>query len=107
MLRRLMGAAGILLAAAAAACGGGEPAAGPAAEAMPAATAIVAAAPTPASAGDALQHHLATKVLETGTQRVAFLLNTQKALVNAPRARISVKHQDGGTVPAGEVTGGV
>ena len=105
MLRRLMGAAGILLAAAAAACGGGGPAAGgPEAEAMPAATAIVAAAPTPAPAGDALQHHLATKVLETGTQRVAFLLNTQKALVNAPQARISVRHQDGAAVPAGEVT---
>ena len=42
----------------------------------------------------AIQSHLATKVLETGTQRVAFLLTTQKALVNAPQARISVARQD-------------
>ena len=45
--------------------------------------------------GDAINSHLATKVLEVGTQRVAFLLSTQKALVNAPQSRITVTHQQG------------
>ena len=39
-----------------------------------------------------IRSHLATKVLEVGSQRVAFLLNTQKALIDAPQARISVAH---------------
>ena len=44
---------------------------------------------------DAIQSHLATKVLEVGTQRVAFLLSTQKALVKAPQSQITVTRQQG------------
>ena len=44
---------------------------------------------------DAISSHLATKLLETGNQRIAFLLSTQKALVNSPSARISLsRHPD-------------
>ena len=56
------------------------------------------------SPGDgAIQSHLATKVLEVGTQRVAFLLNTQKALIKAPEVHISVAPADGSAPPA-EIT---
>ena len=73
-------------------------------------TALVIAAPTAADGSDAdagtdasaIQSHLATKVLETGTQRVAFLLSTSKALVNVPQAQISVARRDG-TVPSAQV----
>ncbi len=51
-----------------------------------------------------LQHHLATRVLEVGTQRVAFLLNTQKALVNAPQVEIAVT-PPGADAPATRLTG--
>ena len=50
-----------------------------------------------------IESHVATKVLEVGTQRVAFLLNTQKALIKAPQVRISVAAVDGSTPPA-EIT---
>ena len=49
-------------------------------------------APTVDPADNAIQSHLATKVLEVGNQRVAFLLNTQKALIDAPQVQISVAH---------------
>lgn len=66
---------------------------GPAATtAQPAAPAAPIQVPTVDPGDAALQHHLATKVLEVGTQRVAFLLNTQKALVNTPHAEITVSH---------------
>ncbi len=55
--------------------------------------------PTVDYSQDAIQPHLATKVLEVGRQRVAFLLSTQKALVNAPQARIVATHQQGSTPP--------
>ena len=50
-----------------------------------------------------IESHLATKVLEVGTQRVAFLLNTQKALVKAPQVHIAVASADG-SVPPTEIT---
>lgn len=54
-------------------------------------------------ADNAIQSHLATKVLEVGSQRIAFLLNTQKALIDAPQVQISVAHA--GTVePIAQVT---
>ena len=59
--------------------------------------------PTVAPDDGEIQSHLATKVLEVGTQRVAFLLSTQKALVKAPQARISVAPADGSAAPT-EVT---
>ncbi len=59
--------------------------------------------PTVDSADQTIQSHLATKVLEVGNQRVAFLLNTQKALIDAPQVQISVAHA--GTVePIAQVT---
>ena len=39
---------------------------------------------------DTIHSRLATKVLEVGSQRVAFLLNTQKTLIDAPQVQISV-----------------
>ena len=103
-----------LLLALAVACGGGgdrdnagaPPAPTPASPA--ATTALVIAAPTAADGANAdvdagaIRSHLATKVLETGTQRVAFLLSTPKALVNVPQAQISVARRDG-TVPPAQV----
>ncbi len=50
-----------------------------------------------------IQSHLATKVLEVGTQRVAFLLNTQKALIKAPQVYVSVAAVDGSSPPT-EIT---
>ena len=46
-----------------------------------------------------LRAHLATKVLDVGKQRIAFLLVTEKALVKAPHAEISVVHADGAAPP--------
>ena len=69
--------------------------ASPAAEPAPTATPATVQVPTPDYSQDAIQSHLATKVLEVGTQRVAFLLSTQKALVKAPQSRIVVTHQQG------------
>ena len=59
--------------------------------------------PTVDYSQDAIQSHLATKVLEVGTQRVAFLLSTQKALVKAPQSRITVTRQQG-SEPVAEIT---
>ena len=74
-----------------AAIGCASPTAEPAPTAAPAAVQV----PTPDYSQDAIQSHLATKVLEVGTQRVAFLLSTQKALVKAPQSRIVVTHEQG------------
>ena len=68
--------------------------AGPAAEPEPTPEPAVQV-PTVDYSQDAIQSHLATKVLEVGTQRVAFLLSTQKALVKAPQSRITVTRQQG------------
>ena len=93
--------AAVGLLAAGVACGGGA-AATPAPAVEPTAMSGAAAAGGGAD-GDAIRWHLATKALETGTQRVAFLLATEKALVNAPQAEIVVSNADG-AVPAWQVT---
>ena len=77
--------------------------ASPAAEPAPTATPATVQVPTPDYSQDAIQSHLATKVLEVGTQRVAFLLSTQKALVKAPQSRIVVTRQQGSAATA-EIT---
>ena len=59
--------------------------------------------PTVDYSQDTIQSHLATKVLEVGTQRVAFLLSTEKALVKAPQSQITVAHRDG-SAPTSETT---
>lgn len=82
-----------------AACGGSAPET-PSAEP---ATAQVIQVPTVVPDDGAIQSHLATRVLEVGTQRVAFLLNTQKALVKVPQVRILVAPTDEWG-PATEIT---
>ena len=77
--------------------------ASPAAEPAPTATPATVQVPTLDYSQDAIQSHLATKVLEVGTQRVAFLLSTQKALVKAPQSRIVVSRQQGSAETA-EIT---
>ena len=81
------------------ACGGTAP------EPLPAETAAapVIQIPTVGPDDGEIQSHLATKVLEVGTQRIAFLLNTQKALVMAPQVQILVAPADG-SVPPTEIT---
>ena len=95
----LLAVAVALVVVALVACGGsasksppGEPSAAP-----------VIQAPTVAPDDGEIQSHLATKVLEVGTQRVAFLLNTQKALVKAPQVNILVAPTDE-SGPAREIT---
>ena len=82
-----------------AACGAPAPEVPPA-EPSPA---PVIQVPTVGPGDGAIQSHLATKVLEVGTQRVAFLLNTQKALVKAPQVSILVAPTDE-SGPATEIT---
>ncbi len=96
MLSRLLltSVVAVSLAVIAIACTSADPA--PIVE--PTATAApVIAVPTVDPANDAINSHLATKVLEVGEQRVAFLLTTQKALVNAPQVEISISHQGDST----------
>ena len=81
------------------ACGGAVPQPPPAETAA----APVIQVPTADPGDGEIQSHLATKVLEVGTQRVAFLLNTQKALVKAPEVHILVVPADG-SVPPTEIT---
>ena len=85
-----------------AAIGCGSPAAEPAPTAAPTAAPVVQV-PTVDYSQDTIESHLATKVLEVGTQRVAFLLSTQKALVNAPQSRIVVTHRQD-SEPLAEIT---
>ncbi len=66
-------------------------------------TAPAVVVPTIDYSQDDIHHHLATKVLEVGTQRVAFLLSTQKALVKAPQSQITVTRQQG-SEPVAEIT---
>ena len=89
-----------LLCIAAIACGSpsAEPAPAPEATAAPAVQVA-----TPDYGQDAIQSHLATKMLEVGAQRVAFLLSTQKALVKAPQSRIVVTRQQD-SAPLSEIT---
>lgn len=82
-----------------AACGRPEPAPDP--TTVPSVRVIEV--PTVSPGDGAIESHLATKVLEVGTQRVAFLLNTKKALVKAPEVHISIAPTDGSTPPA-EIT---
>ena len=84
----------LLCAAVVLACAGpgAAPTAGPTATTAPAIQ-----VPTVDPNDDAINSHLATKVLEVGQQRVAFLLTTQKALVNVPQVEISVSHQGDST----------
>ena len=78
------------------ACGGSATETPPPA---PATAVPVVVIPTPDPDDKSIQSHLATKVLEVGTQRVAFLLNTRKALVNVPQAQISIAAADGSGPP--------
>ncbi len=74
---------------------------GPAEPAAPTSTAAPAIqVPTVDPTDDVITSHLATKALEVGEQRVAFLLTTQRALVNAPQARIAVSRHDGSAASA-------
>ena len=82
-----------------AACGGSAPVSAPA---EPTAAPVIQV-PTVDPGDGEIESHLATKVLEVGTQRVAFLLNTQKALVKAPQVHIAVASADG-SVPPTEIT---
>lgn len=106
--RRAIPAATLTLAALLIACGGDAPSRS---ESVPTATPTAAAAPTPArlvpaSRPDAVNPILATKTLEVGRQRVAFLLVGQKALIKLPTAEVAAVYLgDGGertgeTVPA-------
>ena len=98
MTRPLILAIGLAVALLAAAAGCSETTVEPSPAAAPP---IQAPAVDPADS--AIQSHLATKVLEVGSQRVAFLLNTQKALIDAPQVRISVAHA-GTAEPIAQVT---
>lgn len=86
--------AALFCAAVAMACAGADsaPTVAPTATQAP-----VIVVPTVDPNDDAINSHLATKILETGNQRVAFLLSTQKALVNTPQVAISISNQDGST----------
>ena len=86
----LLVAAAVVALMALAACGGSAPA--PPTEPTPAAPAIQV--PTVDPGDGEIESHLATKVLEVGTQRVAFLLNTQKALIKVPQVNILVAPTD-------------
>lgn len=95
-----LAAVGLLLALAMA-CGGAAPAPTPTAAptAAPTRQIIQVATPDPVAA-DTIKAHLATTVLDTGTQRVAFLLETPKALVKAPTVAVSVAHAAGAAPPS-------
>ena len=89
MRAALMVAAAVVGLMALAACGGSAPAPPIAPTAAP-----VIQVPTVDPGEDEIESHLATKVLEVGTQRVAFLLNTRKALIKAPQVSILVAPTD-------------
>ena len=99
MRNALLAVAAAVVVMALVACGGTAPEP-PLAET---AEASVIQVPTVEPGDGEIQSHLATKVLEVGTQRVAFLLSTQKALVKAPQVRIAVASVDG-SAPLAEVT---
>ena len=99
MRATLLVTAAVVASMALAACGGSTPA--PPTAVTPAAPAIQV--PTAVPGDGEIESHLATKVLEVGTQRVAFLLNTRKALIKAPQVHISVEPADG-SVPPTEIT---
>ena len=99
-------AAGLLTGLVIVGCGGDAPAAATPTTAAPAVsptatpTRQVVQIATPDPADDSITAHLATTVLDTGTQRVAFLLSTQKALVKAPSVEVGVVHAAGAAPPA-------
>ena len=90
MLSRLLltSVVAVLLAAIACAGPGATPTVAPTA-------APVITVPTVDPNDVAINSHLATKVLEVGEQRVAFLLTTQKAPVNTPQVQLSVSREGG------------
>ena len=100
MLRALLPALAVGILVALVACSGSSPE--PAVPTAPTPAPVIQV-PTVDPGETVIQSHLATKVLEVGEQRVAFLLNTQKALIKAPQVRISVSHADEST-PIAEVT---
>ena len=59
--------------------------------------------PTVDPSQEFIRAHLATTVLDVGQNRVAFLLETQKGLIKAPTADISIAHSDD-TAPAARAT---
>ena len=99
MRTALLVIASALTAIALVACGGSAPEPPPVETAAP----PIIQVSTVVSDDGEIQSHLATKVLEVGTQRVAFLLSTQKALVKAPQVSILVAPTDE-SGPATEIT---
>lgn len=69
---------------------------------IPAAAAPAPARLIPAESPDAVNPILATKTLETGRQRVAFLLVGQKALIKTPTAAVTARYLGDGAAAAGE-----
>ena len=59
--------------------------------------------PTVDPSQEFIRAHLATTVLDVGQNRIAFLLETQKGLIKAPTADISIAHSDD-TAPAARAT---
>ena len=59
--------------------------------------------PTVDASQEFIRAHLATTVLDVGQNRIAFLLETQKGLIKAPTADISIAHSDD-TAPAARAT---
>lgn len=107
--RRAAPAATLTLAALLLACGAAAPSPS---ESLPTPTPTLtpippAAAPSPArlipaESPDAVNPILATKTLETGRQRVAFLLVGQKALIKTPTAKVTARYLGDGAAAAGE-----
>ncbi len=103
--RRAAPAATLTLAALLIACGGDAPSLS---ESIPTPTPATAAAPSPArlvpaESPNTVNPILATKTLETGRQRVAFLLVGQKALIKTPTAEVTARYLgDDGAATDGE-----
>ena len=102
--RRAAPAATLTLAALLIACGGAAPSLS---ESVPTPTPAAAAAPSPArlipaASPGAVNPILATKTLETGRQRVAFLLVGQKALIKTPTAEVTARYLGDGAATDGE-----
>ena len=96
-----LAASGLLLALTIIGCAGNPPppTSAPSTPAAPTRQVIQIATPDAADA-NTIKAHLSTKVLDTGAQRIAFLLETPKALVKAPTVEVSVVHAAGAAPPA-------
>ena len=102
--RRAAPAATLTVAALLIACGGAAPSLS---ESVSTPTPAAAAAPSPArlipaESPDTVNPILATKTLETGRQRVAFLLVGQKALIKTPTAEVTARYLGDGAATDGE-----